>query len=85
MKEPIKLVTPPTADRQTRESVIGLLRDALVEAEAGNVDMVIIMSRHINGDWTDRASQDDRFTDTIGRIEIVKAQMMALYLGRKGK
>lgn len=84
MSSPIALVTKPTAAAEVQESVVRLLRDTLAEAEAGKITTVIIIIAHADGQWTDRCSDTEHFSDAIGRIEITKQEWIAQYLRNRG-
>ena len=84
MAKPISLVPKPTVAEEVRESVVRLLRSALEEAEKGDVDTVIIISSLTNGEWLERASDTNKISESIGRLEIVKQQWIAQFLGRRG-
>jgi hypothetical protein len=80
VKEPVKLVTKPTAKAEIRDSIIRNLREVLAQAEAGDIDAVIILALHPNGEWSGNDIATTRFSEVIGRIEIVKQQWVAQYL-----
>jgi len=61
-----------TVDQETRDSVLSALDDILKMAERGEVDVVCIIARHLDGTWTNRTSDTDDFAETIGRLEILK-------------
>lgn len=79
----VTLVTKPTAAEEVRESVIRLLRKTLDEAEAGQIETVIIIGRAPDGEWINRASETNHFSDAIGRLEITKAEWIAQYLEQR--
>ena len=81
--KPIALVTKPSATDEVRESILRVLRETLAEAEAGNIDTVIMILGHPNGEWTDRTSGTNRFSDAIGRLEITKADWIKGHLARR--
>lgn len=80
MTAPIALVPKPKADEEVRESVVRLLRDSLEQAERGEVDTVIIILGHPDGEWSDRCSSTEKLSAAIGRIEITKQEWVAKYL-----
>lgn len=57
MTSPIALVTKPTAEDEVKESVVRVLREALAEAEAGNVDSVAMILSHPDETWTHRGER----------------------------
>ena len=73
-------VAPLTAKEELRAEVIALLRDALEQAEAGDVDEVLILMRHPGDDeWSNLASETLGFAAWIGRIEITKLDWIEQY------
>jgi hypothetical protein len=80
MADPIALVPKPKAADEVRESVVRLLRDSLEQAERGEVDTVIIILGHPDGEWSDRCSNTDKLSAAIGRLEITKQEWIAQYL-----
>jgi hypothetical protein len=80
MNPPIALVPKPKAADDVRESVTRLLRDSLDQAERGEVDTVIIILGHPDGEWSDRCSSTEKLSAAIGRLEITKAEWVAQYL-----
>ena len=65
--DPVVLVPKPTADDDTRKSVVRLLRHALDEAEAGNIITVIIIAENVSEEWMNWASETISLSKTIGR------------------
>ena len=80
MAGPISLVTKPSADEEVRESVVRLLREALAQAEAGEVDTVLMILGHPDETWSDIASETVSFSHAVGRLEILKQKWIAKYL-----
>ena len=80
MTQPVALVPKPKASDEVRESVIRLLRKSLDEAEAGEIVSAIMILRRADGEWIDRASTTERFSEDIGRLEITKQKWIAQYL-----
>jgi hypothetical protein len=79
MTEPLRIVQPPTVPEEIRQGVVGLLKDALAQAEAGELDAVIVILKRPTG-WSDMRSGVMDFPDAIGRLEIVKQSWIAHYL-----
>jgi len=77
--EPIKLVTPPKAADDVRESVVRILRNALAEAETGNVDTVVVIMGHPDGDWSNKCSTTLKFSEAIGRMFIAMQEWTTLH------
>jgi len=80
MKKPVTLVTKPTASAEIRDSIVRDLREVLAQAEAGDVDAVIMLVLHPNGEWSGNDIATTRFSEVIGRVEIVKQEWIAQYL-----
>jgi hypothetical protein len=76
----ITLVPKPKAADEVRESVLRLLRDSVAQAERGEVDTVIIILGHPDGQWSDRCSSTDKLSAAIGRLEITKQEWILQYL-----
>jgi 1,4-dihydroxy-2-naphthoyl-CoA synthase len=72
MTEPVRLVPKPTIDEEIRAGVIDLLRDALADAEAGNVTGVIILTSETDGMWGHRSSASLSIREEIGALEFYK-------------
>lgn len=80
MSDPITLVPKPTPEAEVRDSVIRILREMLEEAEAGHLTSVFVILQDENGLWAHRASKTTRISETIGRIEMAKQELIANYL-----
>jgi hypothetical protein len=78
--DPVKLVTKPTAKAEIRDSIVRDLREVLAQAEAGDIDAIIVLALHPDGEWSGNNIATTRFSEVIGRIEIVKQQWIAQYL-----
>lgn len=76
----ITLVTDPTTDEIVKESVVRLLKDALAMAEAGRVDSLIVILGHPDETWTDMAAETGKFSQAVGRLEILKVKWINRYL-----
>ena len=85
MNSPIVLVPKPKASDEVRGSVVRLLRESLEQAEAGEVNTVIIIASHPDGTWTDLCSSTDKLSEAIGRLEITKQAWIAEYLRERAK
>lgn len=84
MGSPIALVPKVKADDEVRESVTRLLKTSLDEAERGEIDTVIIILGHTDGEWSDRCSSTTKLSEAIGRLEITKQEWIAQYLRERG-
>ena len=81
--DPVVLVPKPTADDDTRKSVVRLLRHALDEAEAGNIITVIIIAENVSEEWMNWASETISLSKTIGRLEITKVELVERFLKKE--
>ena len=79
----IHVLPPPVADTEVRDSVIRLLKNWLADAEAGRVDVLVIVGHYLNGEWRESASSTDHFTEVIGQLEILKQSWVADYVKRR--
>lgn len=84
MSAPIQLVTKPKVEDEVRESVLRALRQTLEQAEAGEIDTVIMILGHPDGEWSDRCTSTTKLSEAIGRIEITKQEWIAEYLRGRG-
>lgn len=84
MPELLNLVSKPRASDEDRKDIVALLRRTLAEAEAGELDTVILLARRPDGYWAERYSGVSPMTDLIGRLTIVQAQMVRRYLDLDG-
>lgn len=69
-----------TKAESIREDVIAILREALGEAERGEVAEIIVILKQTDGHWKDRRSATLAMSDAIGKIEIVKQAWIGQYL-----
>lgn len=69
----MKLATAPTASEEARRDTIDILQRLLAEAEAGEIESIIIIAKRVDGFWFHEQSSVTAFPDAIGRLEIVKA------------
>ena len=81
--DPVVLVPKPTADDDTRKSVVRVLRHALDEAEAGNIITVIIIAENVSEEWMNWASETISLSKTIGRLEITKVELVERFLKKE--
>lgn len=70
----------PAIPADIKESVVGILKARLAEAERGEIDTVIVLAHHTDKDWSESASGTDRFSEAIGRMEITKNAWIGRYL-----
>lgn len=80
MTEPVALVTRPTAAAEFRQQAVELLRKRLAEAEAGEIEAVIIITKYVNECWSEDHTGVQHFPEMIGRLEITKQAWTVQYL-----
>jgi hypothetical protein len=83
MTAPVNLVPPPKAEQRIRESVVAILRETLQEAEAGEIECVMMIVVRPGGGWQPRISATDNFSGMIGRLEIAKQEWVIDYLSQE--
>lgn len=83
MTAPVNLVPPAKAAERVRESVIATLRQALEEAERGEIECVAMVICRPGGGWKPRISMTDNFSGMIGCLEIAKQEWIADYLSQE--
>lgn len=83
MVDPVVLVPKPTADNEVRRNVIDLLRETLVDAEAGKIITALIIIEYTDGEWGNRWSGTTHFVDTIGRLEVTKYEMIKQFADKE--
>lgn len=80
MTKTIVLVPTPTAAEIFRTACVDILRERLAQAEAGDIDSVVLIVKHADGTWSDDRSGVDGFPEAIGRLEITKQAWVRAYL-----
>lgn len=86
MSNIIKIAKRPTAPDDIRAQVIAHLKEALAEAEAGNVDEILIIMRHPGDDqWTNLATETQSFAKWIGYLTITSADWIAEFKKARDK
>lgn len=80
MPATVTLVTKPTADEEVRQSVVRLLQETLDEAVRGEIDTIVLILGHPDGDWSDKCSSTNKLSAAIGRLEITKHEWVVQYL-----
>lgn len=80
MTSPVALVSKPTVAGSIKSVVVDLLKEALVKAEAGEIESVIIILKRPDGTWHDDRSGCIGMVDAIGHLEIIKQAWINVYL-----
>jgi hypothetical protein len=80
MVAPVSLVIPPAPAEKIKRDTIRILRDALAEAEAGEIAEIIVIAKRQDGFWFDERSGTMSMSDAVGKIEIIKQSWIATYL-----
>lgn len=80
----VTLAPKPTVEDEVRASVVELLSVRLAEAKAGDISTVVIITRSASGEWDDCASNTEHFSESVGRLEIIKHRWIEKYLREGG-
>lgn len=72
MNNTVRLVPAPSIEEEIRDSAVALLREALLDAESGNVSGVIIITKEKDGMWGHRVTPSLSVREEIGAIEAYK-------------
>jgi hypothetical protein len=81
----LSLAPRPKAEDEVRDNVVKLLAGALEEARNGEITSVIVILQRADGDWSDRASDTLKFSEAIGRLEILKQEWIEQYLAGEAR
>jgi hypothetical protein len=76
----VQLVPKPKTSDEVRESVVSILRTSLAEAEAGDVDTVILIMSRPDGEWITRQSMTMKLSESIGRMFIAMHEWSQILL-----
>jgi hypothetical protein len=79
----IALAVKPKVEDEIRAETVRILRDALAQAESGEVVAALVVLKYQGGTWTDERSGVMDFPDAVGRIEIIKQSWIRDYLDGK--
>ena len=85
MTEVVSLVSKPTVEQEIKNDLVEMLRRTLAEAESGEISGVFMIVTRLDGDWSDRWTGITKMSDTIGRVEIIKQQLIHKYLSGEGE
>jgi hypothetical protein len=80
MSATVNLVPKPTAAEEVRASVMALLRDVLEQAEAGEIECVMMVTVGPGGYWKPLMSKTDNFSGMMGRLEIAQQEWILDYM-----
>ena len=78
--KPISIVPKATVGDEVKADCIKTLKDALVLAESGEIDVVVMILGRVDGMWHTKTSETMRLSETIGRLEILKQEWIAKLL-----
>ena len=81
MSAPVALVPKATPEQQTRQSIIEILKEALDNAEAGDLLGLVMVTKQGDGGWHQRASLNFTIREEVAALEIIKAQRVMQLLG----
>lgn len=79
----IALVPTPTAAEKYKKACVEILRERLAQAEAGDIESLVLIVKHADGTWSDDRSGVDGFPEAIGRLEITKHAWITAFLRDK--
>lgn len=68
----LSIAPKPTPDEQIKESVMKVLKEALAEAEKGEISDIVIIAVHPDGAWSDWQSSTNHASAMVGRLDIAK-------------
>ena len=76
----LTVLPKPSTDKDTKESVVRILKTVLDRAEAGEVKAIILIESCIDGNWIPHWGEVPNYSEAIGRLEILKQEWIAAYL-----
>ena len=85
MTEVVSLVAKPTAKQEIKDDLIDLLTKTLEEAKSGELTGVFMIIEQSDEMWSDRWTGMVKFSELLGRIEIVKQRIIHNYLSSENE
>jgi hypothetical protein len=76
----VSLVERQPIESSCKEDIISHLEEALERARSGEMDALVLIERRTDGYWRWDRSVNVLTCDIVGRLEIVKAEIIAGYL-----
>lgn len=76
----LKIVPKTTVSDEIKNDIINILEKALEQAKQGDVECVLVILKQIDGHWSDERSGVVNFSDSIGKLEIIKQSWITEYL-----
>jgi hypothetical protein len=76
----LSLAQRPLASEERRREMVAKLEEALAEAKNGITDTLVILVRCPDGGWSWDTAGEAFLTDIIGRVEILKHEMVTRYI-----
>lgn len=76
----VKLVPKTPIDQEVQKQTIAVLKEALADAERGEIHSCILLLKRDDGHWSDLNSGTMMFSDAIGKLEIIKQRWIRDYL-----
>jgi hypothetical protein len=80
MADTLSIAPKPTVLDKIKQDIVETLREALAEAEKGEICSMLLIMKHNDNSWSDERSGSMDFPDAIGRLEIVKQNWIQAYL-----
>lgn len=77
----LRVVAAPSAEDEIRVEVVNMLKEALEQAERGEVSEIFMILKHPGTDeWSDRATMTQHLSEWIGKLEITKQSWITQFL-----
>ena len=83
MSGPFRLIAKPTVADEVRKSAVDILNKMLAEAESGQITTLVVIVGRPDGTWGDYFSGSENCSTLIGRLEIMKHELIAKYLAEQ--
>lgn len=82
MSAVLKLAVPPTLGEEIKQDCVRILKKALIMAEAGEVESVLMICKRTDDTWSDEHSGTLKTSEAIGYLEICKQRWISQYLDK---
>jgi hypothetical protein len=80
MAETIKLAERLKTHTDNREKIVAFLEEQLGQVREGLVSEMLVISKSRDGVWCWEQAGDATASDMIGRLEVVKHEITAIYI-----
>lgn len=78
------IVKAPSADEVSKADCVAFLREALAQAEQGDVVELCLILKHPSGGYSTLSTPTDSHTDWIGMLESLKFGLQVLHAQIEG-